>query len=96
MDPSLIDRFVTVSDRDSFLMARRVTREEGILVGGSGGTAVYAALQMARELGPDATVVVLLPDSGRGVPEQVLQRRLDARERLPRARRHARRRSPRC
>ena len=55
-----------VTDRDSFLTARRVTREEGILIGGSGGTAVWAALEVGRELGPDAVVVVLLPDSGRG------------------------------
>jgi cystathionine beta-synthase len=46
-------------------MARRITREEGILVGGSSGTAVVAALDVARELGPDDVVVVLLPDTGR-------------------------------
>src|SRR5207253_7522949 len=55
-----------VSDRDSFLTARRVTREEGILVGGSAGTAVWAALEVGRELGPEHVVVVLIPDSGRG------------------------------
>jgi cystathionine beta-synthase len=55
-----------VSDRDSFLTARRVTREEGILVGGSAGTAVHAALSIGRELGPEHIVVVLIPDSGRG------------------------------
>jgi cystathionine beta-synthase len=61
-----VDRFVRVSDRDSFLTARAVTRQEGILVGGSGGTAVFAALQVARELDdPAATIVVLLPDTGR-------------------------------
>jgi cystathionine beta-synthase len=65
-DPSVVDRYVRVSDRDSFLTARAVTRKEGILVGGSSGTAVFAALQVARELDdPDAVVVVLLPDSGR-------------------------------
>jgi cystathionine beta-synthase len=65
-DPSVVDRYVRVSDRDSFLTARAVTRQEGILVGGSSGTAVFAALQVARELDdPDAVVVVLLPDSGR-------------------------------
>ena len=54
-----------MSDADSFLTARRVTREEGLLIGGSGGTAVHAALEVARPLGADAVVVVLLPDSGR-------------------------------
>jgi cystathionine beta-synthase len=65
-DPSVVDRIVAVSDRDSFLTARRVTREEGILVGGSAGTAVHAALVVGRDLGPDHVVVVLIPDSGRG------------------------------
>jgi cystathionine beta-synthase len=64
-DPGIVDRVVEASDADSFLMARRVTQEEGLLIGGSGGTAVFAALEVARELGPDAVVVVLLPDSGR-------------------------------
>jgi cystathionine beta-synthase len=65
-DPSVVDRYVRVSDRDSFLTARAITRLEGILVGGSSGTAVFAALQVARELDdPAATIVVLLPDSGR-------------------------------
>jgi cystathionine beta-synthase len=65
-DPTVVDRYVRVSDRDSFLTARAITRQEGILVGGSSGTAVFAALEVARELGdPDATIVVLLPDSGR-------------------------------
>jgi cystathionine beta-synthase len=65
-NPGIVDRLVAVSDRDSFMTARRVTREEGILVGGSAGTAVYAALAIGRELGPDHVVVVLIPDSGRG------------------------------
>ncbi|HVM55787.1 MAG TPA: cystathionine beta-synthase [Acidimicrobiales bacterium] len=65
-DPAVVDRVVEVADRDSFLTARRVTREEGILIGGSGGTAVWAALEVGRDLGPDAVVVVLIPDSGRG------------------------------
>ena len=61
-----MDRYVRVSDRDSFLTARAITRREGILVGGSSGTAVYAALQVARDLDDrDATIVVLLPDTGR-------------------------------
>ncbi len=65
-DPSVVDRVVKVSDADSFAAARRVTREEGLLVGGSGGTAVHAALEVAADLGPEHVVVVLLPDSGRG------------------------------
>jgi cystathionine beta-synthase len=64
-DPKVVDRYVRVSDRDSFLTARRITREEGILVGGSCGTAAWAALEVARDLPADATIVVLLPDTGR-------------------------------
>ncbi len=64
-DPSVVDRYVKVSDRDSFRTARAVTRQEGILVGGSSGTAVFAALQVARELDADTLMVVLLPDTGR-------------------------------
>jgi len=70
-DPSLVDRVVAVSDEDSFLMARRVTCEEGLLIGGSGGTAVAAALEVGRDLGPDDLVVVLVPDSGRGYLSRV-------------------------
>jgi cystathionine beta-synthase len=65
-DPTLVDRTVMVTDAESFHMARRVTREEGLLIGGSGGTAVHAALVVARDLGPDDLVVTLIPDSGRG------------------------------
>jgi cystathionine beta-synthase len=64
-DPSVVDRYVKVSDRDSFRTARAVTTREGILVGGSAGTAVFAALHVARELDETKTVVVLLPDTGR-------------------------------
>jgi cystathionine beta-synthase len=64
-DPSVVDRYVKVSDRDSFRTARAVTTREGILVGGSAGTAVFAALHVARELDEAKTVVVLLPDTGR-------------------------------
>ncbi len=66
-DRTVVDELVTVTDRDSFLTARRVTREEGILLGGSGGTAVWAALQVAAREDDERTIlVVLLPDSGRG------------------------------
>ncbi|MGZ5296383.1 MAG: cystathionine beta-synthase [Actinomycetota bacterium] len=64
-DPSVVDRYVKVSDRDSFRTARAVTRREGILIGGSAGSAVFAALQVARELDETKTIVVLLPDTGR-------------------------------
>ncbi len=65
-DPSVPDRIIAVGDADSFAMTRRLAREEGLLVGGSCGMAVVAALEAARDLGPDDVVVVLLPDSGRG------------------------------
>ena len=64
-DKSLVDRWVRVSDRDTFLTARRITREEGILAGVSSGTAMFAALQVAKDLDGSALVVVLLPDSGK-------------------------------
>jgi cystathionine beta-synthase len=69
-DPSTVDRWVRVSDRDAFAMARRLTREEGILAGGSCGTALVAAVELVRELteqdhGHEAVVVVILPDGGR-------------------------------
>jgi cystathionine beta-synthase len=65
-DKSVVDRVVPVSDRESFLTTRRLAREEGLLVGGSCGMAVAAALQVAAELDESAIMVVLLPDSGRG------------------------------
>jgi cystathionine beta-synthase len=70
-DREIADRVVMVSDRDSFLTARRVTREEGILAGGSCGTAVWAALEVGRDLGPEAVIVVVVPDSGRGYLSKV-------------------------
>jgi cystathionine beta-synthase len=65
-DPSVVDRYVTVSDRDSFLTTRRLAGEEALLVGGSCGLAVHAALQVAAEItDPAAMVAVVLPDGGR-------------------------------
>ncbi|HEX9257769.1 MAG TPA: pyridoxal-phosphate dependent enzyme, partial [Actinomycetota bacterium] len=64
-DPALVDRWVRVPDREAFLTARAVTRQEGILIGGSGGSAVSAALTVARDYDEGATIVVLLPDTGR-------------------------------
>ncbi len=65
-DPDVPDEILAVSDADAFAMTRRLAAEEGLLVGGSCGMAVVAALRAARELGPDDVVVVILPDSGRG------------------------------
>ena len=64
-DPSLVDRWVRVGDRDALLTARAVTRQEGILVGGSTGTAMFAALTVARDLDQDTLMVVIFPDTGR-------------------------------
>ncbi len=65
-DPSLVDEVIAVSDADAFAMARLVTHQEGMLIGGSGGTAVAAALKVAQSAPKGSRVVVLVPDSGRG------------------------------
>ena len=65
MDPEIVDEWIRVSDRDSFQVARRLAREEGLLVGGSGGTTVWAALEIATRFGPGAKILTMIPDSGR-------------------------------
>jgi cystathionine beta-synthase len=64
-DAAVVDRIVQVTDREAFVAARRLAREEGILVGGSAGMALHASLVVAAETDPDSVVVVLLPDTGR-------------------------------
>jgi cystathionine beta-synthase len=65
LDRSVVDEWVRVSDRDSFLTARRLAREEGLLVGGSCGSTAWVALEIARRLGPGSTVLMTFPDGGR-------------------------------
>lgn len=63
LDNSLVDHYVKVTDKDTFLMARRIIREEGLLIGGSSGSAIWAALQAAKDLKAGQKCVVVLPDS---------------------------------
>jgi cystathionine beta-synthase len=64
-DRDIVDRWVVVSDRDSFAAARMMARKEGILIGGSAGLALHAAMRVAADLPPEKTVLVILPDGGR-------------------------------
>ncbi|MCX6479894.1 MAG: cystathionine beta-synthase [Mycobacterium sp.] len=70
-DPAVADEIIAVSDADSFDMTRRLAREEGLLVGGSCGMAVVAALRVAEKAGPGSLTVVLLPDGGRGYMSKI-------------------------
>jgi cystathionine beta-synthase len=70
-DKTICDEIIGVSDADSFLMTRRLASEEALLVGGSCGMAVVAALNVAERAGPDDVIVVLLPDGGRGYLSKV-------------------------
>lgn len=74
LDRALVDKWYKSSDKESFLMARRLIREEGILCGGSSGSAMYAAIQAIKELGfkKGQRVVVILPDSVRNYMSKFL------------------------
>ncbi len=64
-DREIVDEFIQVTDRECFVAARKLARQEGILVGGSAGLALHAAIQVAVDSKPDDVIVVLLPDTGR-------------------------------
>jgi cystathionine beta-synthase len=75
LDRSLVDEWVKTEDRESFLMARRLIRQEGLLCGGSSGSAVWAARKVAERIGPGKRIVVLLPDSVRNYMTKFLDDR---------------------
>ncbi len=69
LNRGIVDRVIPVPDEQAAETARRLAREEGIFAGISSGAAAFAALQVAREMGSGKDVVVLLPDTGRAIPE---------------------------
>jgi cystathionine beta-synthase len=75
LERELVDEWVKTEDRESFLMARRLIRQEGLLVGGSSGSAVWAALQIGKKYGPGKRIVTLLPDSVRNYMTKFLDER---------------------
>jgi cystathionine beta-synthase len=75
LDRSLVDRGIKTNDRDSFRIARQLIRQEGLLVGGSSGSAVWAAMQLARDLTPGQRIVTILPDSVRNYMTKFLDDR---------------------
>jgi cystathionine beta-synthase len=75
LDLKLVDEWIKTEDRESFLMARRLIRQEGMLCGGSSGSAVWAAKKVAEKMGPGKRIVVLLPDSVRNYMTKFLDER---------------------
>jgi cystathionine beta-synthase len=75
LDTSLVDEWIKTEDRESFLMARKLIRHEGMLVGGSSGSAAWAALQIGKKYGPKKRIVTLLPDSVRNYMTKFLDDR---------------------
>jgi len=75
LDRSLVDRWIKSKDRESFQIARRLIREEGLLVGGSSGTAVWAAMQVGKDMKPGQRLVTLLPDSVRNYMTKFIDER---------------------
>ena len=99
LDRRLVDRWIKSNDRDSFLVARQLIRQEGLLVGGSSGSAVWAAMQMCSELGAGKRVVVDPAGLDPQLPDQVRRRQVDAPAGLRQGRlggRHRRRRRARA